>query len=404
MGADVKDEWGIWKMRGVVDGSAGYAARQRVVAWRLANLEAWERGLEELHHFDPEYVYDIGHEYDLDWTSDPDYYGVHVCPIDKAGVMAWTEPWSRYLSLSMADTCEDALGNRVVEFAEIYLPKWFGVDLGLLSNPRGLPSSQIVPDLMLLPELIVLLPALELPPGASRSPQDQMIRPLDGDPVPALVAEMAAPHTREWDLNGKRRLYAALGIAEYLMCDFGDVNLSDTGGTLLLYRLQDGKYCAAAAHPALSEPEAPAFRSEVLGTHIRMRRGHRRPRFQWYDAARGRWRDRETDDSVRLRQEAGAEGRIKGFAEGYAKVYAERHVGGYAAGYAEGHAKAAIEVMHDLLHSELALGVRERIAAVWRQDGPPADVVTKIMAVKQEPKEWSSLLGFLDDDDMPGLD
>ena len=194
-----------------------------------------------------------------------------------------------------------------------------------------------------------------------------------------------------------------MGIAEYLVCDFGDVNLSDTGGTLLLYRLQDGKYGAAAAHPALSEPEAPAFWSEVLGTHIRMHRGHRRPRFQWYDAARGCWRDRETDDLVRLRQEARAEGRIKGFAEGYAKVYAERHVGGYAAGYAEGHARAAIEVMHDLLYSELVLGVRERIAAVWRQDGPPTDVVAKIMTVKQEPKEWPSLLGFLDDD-MPGLD
>ena len=74
-------------------------------------------------------------------------------------------------------------------------------------------------------------------------------------------------------------------------------------------------------------------------------------------------------------------------------------------GLAKGYAKAAIAVMHDLLHSELAPGVRERIAAVWRQDGPPTDVVAKIMAVKQAPKEWSSLLGFLyDDDDMPGLD
>ena len=39
MGADVKDEWGIWVMRGVVDGSAGYAARQRVVAWRVVFVD-----------------------------------------------------------------------------------------------------------------------------------------------------------------------------------------------------------------------------------------------------------------------------------------------------------------------------------------------------------------------------
>ena len=405
MGADVKDEWGIWEMRGVVDGSAGCAARRRVVAWRLANVEAWERGLEELHHFNPEYEYDIGHEYDLDWTSDPHYgYGVHVCPIDKAGVMGRAEPWFQYLSLPMFSTCKDALGNRVERLAEIHLPKWFGVDLGLLPNQEGLPSSQVIPDLMLLPELIVLPPALTLPPGESWNVQDQMLRPLDGDPVPELVAEMAAPDTWEWDLNGKKRLYAALGVVEYLVCDCGDFNRPGSGGTLLLHRLRDGEYRPVDHHRALSEPAMPAFRSEVLGTYIRMHLGHRRPRFQWYDATKGRWRDHETDVSTRLRQKARAEGHVEGFAEGYAKSYAEHHVGGYTEGYAEGHAKAAIAVMHDLLHSELAPGVRERIAAVWRQDGPPTDVVAKIMAVKQEPKEWSSLLGFLDDDDMSGLD
>ena len=36
MAAAVKDEWGIWAMRDVVDGTAGYAARKRVIAWRLA--------------------------------------------------------------------------------------------------------------------------------------------------------------------------------------------------------------------------------------------------------------------------------------------------------------------------------------------------------------------------------
>lgn len=410
---EVKDEWGIWAMRGVVDGAAGYAARQRVLAWRLANFEEWRRGLEELHHFDPEYVYDIGHEYDLDWTSDPDYgYGIHVCPIDKAGVMGWTEPWSRYLSLSMADTCEDALGNRVVEFAEIYIPKWLGTDLGLLPE-RGLLSSWVLPDLMLLPELVVLPPMLELPPGEARSPQDQMIRPLDGDPVPELVVEMAAPDTWEWDLNGKKRLYAALGIAEYMVCSFGDVNLPGVDGKLLLYRLLDGEYRLVSPDQTLSEPGVPAFRSEVFGTRLRMQPGEGKPQFQWYDAAKGCWRDRESDKLLQFRQALArsrqairAAGFVEGFAESYAESYAERHVGGKAEGLAKGYAKAAIVVMHDLLHSELAPGVRERIAAVWRQDGPPADAVSRIVAVKQAPKEWPSLLGFLDDndDDMLGLD
>ncbi len=61
-------------------------------------------------------------------------------------------------------------------------------------------------------------------------------------------------------------------------------------------------------------------------------------------------------------------------------------------------------MMHRLLSGELAVGYLDRVEAAWRQHGPPADVVDRILAVQKTPDEWRSLLlpGDLEDGGAPG--
>ena len=62
-----------------VDATMTRAAREARITWRLEHLAAWRHDLETLEHFDPDYPYDVAHEYDYDWTTDPDYgaEGIH---------------------------------------------------------------------------------------------------------------------------------------------------------------------------------------------------------------------------------------------------------------------------------------------------------------------------------------
>ena len=52
---------------------AAQAARRRRVIHCILHPDQWRAHLETLTHYDPEYVYDEGHEYEDDWTTDPDY-------------------------------------------------------------------------------------------------------------------------------------------------------------------------------------------------------------------------------------------------------------------------------------------------------------------------------------------
>ena len=68
------------------------AAREVRIAWRLAHLAEWDRGL-DLFYFDPEYAYDVVHEYEDEWTTDPDHAdnGVKFYEFDEGGVLEPTD-------------------------------------------------------------------------------------------------------------------------------------------------------------------------------------------------------------------------------------------------------------------------------------------------------------------------
>lgn len=345
------------------------AAREERAAWRLDHLDAWLRGLGELDHHDPEYEYDVAHEYEDDWTTDPDYgiAGVDLCEYDKDGMIILPDPRAGRVQHGTSDTVCDALGNRVEIETHVHyrLP---GAERG-----RRRRVKRVRPDLMVLP------PALELPPEEDLDPDDKPDRTLrlhEGDPAPELVLEILSEGGALRDLDEKRQLYAHLGVAEYLVYDLGGKRAPGSPAELLVFRLANGVYRRIDSDPAMSEPDGgvDAYWSEVFGTHIRMQPDRWRPRFQWYDPVQGRWRDRETDTKDRIR----AEGR--------------------EAGRGEERVEAAIDVMREFLASELAPAYLDRIEAVWRKDGPPMDAFRRIRAVQRTPHEWRSLLQIPDDD------
>ena len=341
------------------------AAREERAAWRLDHLDAWLRGLGELDHHDPEYEYDVAHEYEDDWTTDPDYgvAGVDLCEYDKDGMIILPDPRAGRVQHGTSDTVCDALGNRVEIETHVHyrLP---GAERG-----RRRRVKRVRPDLMVLP------PALELPPEEDLDPDDKPDRTLrlhEGDPAPELVLEILSEGGALRDLDEKRQLYAHLGVAEYLVYDLGGKRAPGSPAELLVFRLANGVYRRIDSDPAMSEPDGgvDAYRSEVFGTHIRMQPDRWRPRFQWYDPVQGRWRDRETDTRDRIRAEGREEERVE----------------------------AAIGVMREFLASELAPAYLNRIEAVWRKDGPPMDAFRRIQAVQRTPHEWCSLLQIPDDD------
>ncbi|MDE0673190.1 MAG: Uma2 family endonuclease [Caldilineaceae bacterium] len=345
------------------------AAREKRAAWRLEHLDAWFRGLEELDHHDPEYDYDVAHEYEDDWTTDPDYgvAGVDLCEFDEDGVIILPDPRAGRIQYRMCDTACDALGNRVeIETHVHYRPPGAG---------RGgrRRVKRVRPDLMVLPS------ALELPPEEDLDPDDKPDRALrlhEGDPPPELVLEILSEGGAQRDLDEKLRLYTDLGVVEYLVYDLGGKRTPGSKVELLVFRLTDGAYRRLDPDPAMSASngDVDAYWSNVFGTHIRMQPDRWRPRFQWYDPVQGRWRDRETDEQHRIRAQGREEGRE------------------------EERGAAAISVMREFLESKLAPAHLDRIEAVWRRDGPPTDAFRRIRAVQRTPDAWGSLLRIPDDD------
>ena len=127
---------------------------------------------------------------------------------------------------------------------------------------RSTGQSQVVPDLMVLP------PACELPAGMKRNREGRTVRLDEGHPLPEPVAEIVPPTSEVRDLEDKPARYAALGIVEYLACHPGDLpdpEADDPGSPaeLRLFRLQpDGTYRQAM--------DAAAGFSRVCGTQVRL--------------------------------------------------------------------------------------------------------------------------------------
>ena len=245
-------------------------------------------------------------------------------------------------------------GNRVEREPEVHFDPDVGDRAGMYTE-KGHPVSQVEPDLVVLPRELLL------PEDAERSRERRTIRLDRGHRIPELVVEILSPTTRTKDVRGKMHLYADLGIAEYLTCDPGGEPEPDVPAALQFFRLQpDGRY--------RQDENAAAYFSTVCDTHVRLWQPDtgRPPRFQWWDAGQGRWRDQAAD----------------------AEYERERHTRELRALRLE----VAVDLLHKLLPDRVAPAARDRIEEAWRRDGPPADAVDRILAVRQSPTEWRSLL------------
>ena len=272
-------------------------ARAERTVWRRAHLAEWQAGIERLDHYDPGHAYDIAHEYELDWTTDPDYgaEGVHLVEFDEDGVYYPPDERAHTIEHYMCDTARDRVGHRVASQGIYRFVEEVAVELKRYTA-QDQPANSVKPDLIVMPSEDDLDP--------SRIPEDRQPRP--DDPVPELILEILSESTAARDLDGKLRLYEMLGVHEYMVYDLGGKRGAHSPRELILYRLEAGAYHRVPIEPDLSEPETPAYRSEVFDAPIRMlpdprendvdmqnRPERRRPApvFQWYDTHQGRWRD-----------------------------------------------------------------------------------------------------------------
>ncbi|MYA03163.1 MAG: Uma2 family endonuclease [Caldilineaceae bacterium SB0664_bin_22] len=366
------------------------AARTARTAWRLEHLEEWHRDLETLFYYDPEYAYDVVHEYEDEWTTDPDHSGngIKFYEFDEGGVLEPTDDRRTMLEGAMLNLLRTVLGNRAESQGRLYFPGNIAERLKLLTR-GGNRGSYVKPDLMVFPSVY------ELPTGVHRDRSDCALRTHEGEPPPELVVEILSVSSVARDYGVKARLYAALGVAEYWVCDVGGIRGPDSPVELSVFRLgADGLYAPVSSSqpPAGSGDrwEVPVYGSGVLDRPFRLRPGAYEPRFQWWDAAQGRWRDPESD--VAFERQAERDRHVRELQATRVESRAEGRVEGRVEGIAIGETKVAIAVLHALLSNHLHSRYRDQIEAHWRKAGPPQDMMDCILKVQQAPAEWRSLL------------
>ena len=357
-------DWRVAARRGDTDAATALAARARRISWRLAHPDAWRAELERCDHYDPAYVYDEAHEYDFDWTTDPDYpFDVRHNAYDQDGFVCPEHEWHLLLLACMfpvlCDLFDDIEVVRVLNKPDLYIPEALGKALGL-RTAGGRSKEMVRPDVLVLPT-------------GARLPQTRVLRIAQGDPVPELAVEIVSPTSREQDFDDKLRLYAALGIREYLVCNAGSRPQGDDPGWAPDLRIfqqpRDGMYEQMDA-PDLVRTDDGDFltitvRSEVCGTELRLHQANPRTlsQFQWWDQGQDRWRDPETDARMEERTDT------------------------------------AIAMLHRVLPDDAEPALREQIAERWRAEGPPEDVIDRLLDVQLAPSEWRSLLDFPPDDE-----
>ena len=317
--------------------------------WRLANPDAWTAHLEGLSHFDPGYAYDEGHEYESDWTSDPDYPLEHRREYDKNGFLmpphSWHAPYISCILLAL----EALFGRSGLRFTvsepELHFDTETSRTLFLMTDGGNL-KTQVSPDVAVLPT--------EADYGKHR-----VLRTDLGEAMPNMVVEVVSPTSVERDRDDKFRLYASLGITEYLLVDLGatDDPPQESNLRLELFRLQDnGTY--ALKGEADGGPPYRSVYSQICGTDLRIGppRGHVSfPVFQWYDTEQECWRDTWSDERV------------------------------------EGQIELTLKLLNRFLPVEAD---RDRIAEHWSVSGLPDNVDDLILEVQADPERWSDILGF----------
>ena len=117
--------------RGDVNPDMTRAARAKRSAWRLDHPKEWRRILQGWIHYDPDYPYDIGHDYDWNWTTDPEYTsdGTHFSEYDDSGAYHPSDIWRQAVPWYMCETGRGRLGNRVEWQPWIYFGEALAVRL-----------------------------------------------------------------------------------------------------------------------------------------------------------------------------------------------------------------------------------------------------------------------------------
>ena len=383
-------DWRVPPSRGDTSPDAAQAARRRRAIHRIRHPEAWREYLATLPHYDPDYVYDEGHEYEVEWTTDPDYCAddayLHWCVFDEEGFL--DPPPSEHRALIEAG--QNILGDvlepgRILDEPDYLYPEALGRQAGLRTE-GGAVQTKVQPDLAVLPEGW----------DDGQLPKSRTLHTDDNHPVPDLIVEIASPSTAAWDWGGKRELYKALGVREYLILDAGRPDGGDLPARparLTLYRLRDGDYVQAdggqdpASSPSSADGVAEVLEpvySEVCGTSLRLLRPEPEARvcFQWHEPATGRWRDRATDQAAAL-----LASRVEGHAEGRVE------------GHTEGRVETLLQMLEQVLPESTYPGAVARAAQHWSADGLPADVEVRVLAAAAEPDRWWDHLGLPPDTD-----
>lgn len=381
-------DWRVPPSRGDTSPDAAQAARRRRTVHRIRHPEVWREHLAALPHHDPAYIYDEGHEYEVEWTTDPDYCAddayLHWCVFDEEGFL--NPPPSEHRSLIEAGLAVlgDILeADRILDEPDYFYPETLGRAVDLRTE-GGAVQTKVQPDLAVLPEGW----------NDGRLPKSRILRADGSHPVPELIISITSPSTAARDWGGKRELYKTLGVREYLILDPGRPKGGDLparSARLTLYRLRDGDYVQAAGGQNLApsstdgatEVLEPVF-SEVCGTSLHLLRPEPEARvcFQWHDPAAGRWRDRATDHAAAL---------------------LESRAAGRAAGRAEGRVEALLQLLERILPESTAPGAVVRAVQHWSMDGLPADAEARVLAAVAEPDHWRDHLGLPPDTDHTSL-
>ncbi len=371
-----------------IDPTMTRAARVARAVRRRADPEAWQHELQDLYHYTAEYPYDPDHEYAWDWTTDPNYGtdSVRLFRFDADGVMDVPDKRARVIQLTAFDTTDDKLGSCVECETAVHYRAADGV------------VRRVHPDLMVLPQAGMLGMAT----GRARA-----LRLDRGDPPPALALEILSFGGMQRDLEDKLRLYADLGIREYLVYDLGGKHRRRSPRELLMFQLEDGVYRQIDPEPKESDADPDEHWSDVFGTYIRMMPDPREafsekpeeyrptPRFQWWDPERNRWRDHETDAEVEQDRIVRERDRV---IRDNDRITQERDQA------VQERTNMAVAMMRSLLSRTLAPTDLNRIEAVWHRYGPPMDAVDCILKVQETPAAWHSLLLPGEPDDDPGTD
>ena len=195
-----------------------YPSRAWRTQARLQVLRTWQEHLQRLSHYDSEFPYDPGHEYEADWTTDTDYQedDVHLYRYGDEGVLIRTHGSfdSRLIHLMVRTLCL-ALGHRVCFAPDLHCPEGVCKDLEQLTA-SGEPRTRRALDVAVMPESWTLREARE------RTVAERIIRLDRGDPAPELVFEVLSRTNDRKDFHDNLKLYAALGIVEYIIVDSGE--------------------------------------------------------------------------------------------------------------------------------------------------------------------------------------